>query len=228
MPDGARTSHYRHQYLAAFARWFWLAILCVVVATAGAFVMTAIQTPVYRATTILFVGQKSSNVPLVDTQLVTTYQQLISQPAVLGTAAGQVGGITSTDLAKNIQTAVESNTSLIDVSVDDPDPNRAATLSNAVAEAFISKISGQAIAASYPVVIMQPAVPPTTPDRPKPLLNTLIGGIGGLVVAIVLIQLLDVVDTRTHHAQPVEKVSHLNTLQGSDTSNVPDGVEGSI
>src|SRR6185437_10114608 len=137
MPDEARTSSYRHRLLAAFARWFWLAALCVVVATAGTFVVTEIQTPVYRATTILFVGQQSANVPLVDTQLVTTYQQLISQPAVLAAAASQVGGISSTELARSVQTAVENNTSLIDVSVDNADPNRAAALSNAIAGAFI-------------------------------------------------------------------------------------------
>ncbi|HLV97932.1 MAG TPA: Wzz/FepE/Etk N-terminal domain-containing protein [Ktedonobacterales bacterium] len=222
MPDEVRTSRSIHRYLAAFARWFWLAILCVVVAAAGTFVMTAMQTPVYRATTVLFVGQQSANVPLVDTQLVTTYQQLINQPAVLAAAASQVGGISSTDLARSVQTAVEGNTSLIEVSVDDADPNRAAALSNAVAGAFIAKMSGQPIAASYPVVIFQPAVPPTTPDHPKPVLNTLVGGACGLVIALVLIQLLDALDNRTHPALPAEKKPHLNGNQGSNTQHLTD------
>lgn len=222
MPDESRTGRYGHRYLAAFARWFWVVALCVIVATAGTFVMTEIQTPVYRATTVLFVGQQNANVPLVDTQLVTTYQQLINQPAVLAEAASQVGGISSTDLAKYVQTAVEGNTSLIDVSVDDSNPNRAAELSNAVASAFISKMKGQVITASYPVVIFQPAVPPTTPDHPKPVFNTLIGGAFGLVMALVLVQLLDVIDNRTRLAQPAEKTSPLNNHQGSDTQNLTD------
>ncbi len=221
MPDEARTSHDEHRYLAALARWFWLIALCVVVATAGTFAMTQLQTPIYRATTVLFVGQKSANVPLVDTQLVTTYEQLVSQPAVLTAAANQVGGISSTDLANAVQTAVEGNTSLIDVSVDDATPQRAAALSNAVAEAFVSKISGQAIAASYPVVIIQPAIPPPAPDHPKPLLNTLIGGAFGLVLALVFVQLLDFVDDRARPALPVEKKAHL-THQESESKNLTD------
>lgn len=222
MPEEARTGRHAHWYLVAFGRWFWLAALCVIVAVAGTFVMTQIQTPVYRATTVLFVGQQSTSVPLVDIQLVTTYQQLINQPAVLSEAASQVGGISSADLARSVQTAVENNTSLIDVSVDDVDAHRAALLSNAVAGAFISKISGQAIAASYPVVVMQPAVPPATPDHPKPLLNTIIGGLLGLVIALVLVYLLDLIDSRAHPAQPVEKAAHLNGNQGSDTKKLTD------
>src|SRR5215470_849789 len=101
MPDEARTSRYGHRFLAALAHWFWVAALCVVIAAAGTFVMTAIQTPVYRANTILFVGQQSVNVPVVNTQLVVTYQQLSSLPAVLTAAASQVGGISSADLARS-------------------------------------------------------------------------------------------------------------------------------
>ncbi len=222
MPGEAHTNQHTHRYLAAFARWFWLAALCVVVAAAGTFLVMAMQTPVYRATTVLFVGQQSVNVPLADTQLVTTYQQLISQPAVLTEAASQVGGISSTDLARYVQTSVEGNTSLIDVSVDDADPRRAAVLSNAVAGAFLSKISSQAIAASYPVVIMQPAVPPPTPDHPKLLLNTIVGGLFGLVIALVLVYLLNLVEHSTPPAQPVEKTPHLNGNQGSTTHKLAD------
>jgi capsular polysaccharide biosynthesis protein len=215
MADETHTSRYGRRYLAIFVHWFWLVAICVVVAAAGTFVITKIQTPVYRATTILFVGQQNANVPLVDTQLVTTYQQLISQPAVLAEAANRVGGISATNLARYVQTAVESNTSLIDVSVDDSDPNRAAALSNAVAGAFISKISGQVITASYPVVIIQPAVPPTTPDHPKLWLNTLLGGTFGLVIAMVLVHLLEVVDNQMPPAPPVEEKSRHNN-QRSD------------
>lgn len=222
MPDEARTSRDGHRYLAAFARWFWVAALCVVVATAGTFVVSEMQTPVYRATTVLLVGQQNTNVPLVDTQLMTTYEQLVNQPAVLTQAASQVGGISSADLARNVQTSVEGNTSLIHVSVDDPDPNRAAALSNAVAEAFISKIKGQVITANYPVFIFQPAFPPPTPDHPKPLLNTLIGGAFGLVLALVLVYLLDVVDNRARPAQVVEKTAPANDHRGSDAKNWTD------
>ena len=101
-------------------------------------------------------------------------------------------------------------------------PSRAAALSNAVAGAFISKISGQAITASYPVVVIQPAIPPAAPDHPKPLLNTLIGGAGGLVIALVFIQLLDAADARTRSARPVEKTAHVNNNRGSDTSKLTD------
>ncbi len=217
MLDEARTNPSIQRYLAALVRWSWLAAFVVIVALTGTFVVTTMQTPVYRATTVLFVGQQSANVPLVDTQLVTTYQQLISQPAVLAAAASQIGGISSADLARSVQTTVESNTSLIDVSVDASDPNRAAALSNAVAGAFISKISDQAIAASYPVVIFQPAVPPTAPDHPRLWLNTLIGGACGLVIALVLVYLLDLADQRADPAWLSEKKRHLTHDQSSAT-----------
>jgi capsular polysaccharide biosynthesis protein len=106
--------------------------------------------------------------------------------------------------------------------VDDPDANRAARLSNAVAGAFISQISGQVVTAGYPVVIFQPAVAPTTPDHPKPLLNTLIGGTFGLAVAIILVQLLDVLDTRTRAAQPADNRVYPNSNQKDNSTDLAD------
>ncbi len=204
MPGKAGTTPSARRYLAAFVSWFWLAGLCVMVGAAGAFGMTEIQTPMYRATTVLFIGQQSASVPLVDTQLVTTYAQLIRQPVVLSEAARQVGGIAPDDLARQVQASAESNTSLLDVSVDDPDANRAASLANAVAAVFISDISSQVITAAYPVVVFQPATPPATPDHPKPVLNTLVGGAFGLAVAIVLVHLLNVLERRRRAALPAE------------------------
>lgn len=222
MPDEAHTNRDEHRYLAAFARWFWVAILCVVVAMAGTLGITVIQTPIYRATTVLFVGQQNANVPLADAQLVTTYEQLVNQPAVLADAASRVGGISPTDLARSVQTSVEGNTSLIDVSVDDSNPNRAAALSNAVAQAFIAKIKDQVITASYPVVVFQPAVPPAMPDHPKLWFNTLIGGAFGLVLAIVLVHLLDAADTRARPAQVAEKNIPSPQPSGGDAKNLTD------
>jgi capsular exopolysaccharide synthesis family protein len=101
------------------------------------------QPPVYRATTLLTInqqlpGQDAYSSLLASDQLVVTYEALISQPVVLTRAAHQVGGVSATQLAQRVTVQDQPGTQIIQLSVDDSSPNRAATLANAVAAAFIA------------------------------------------------------------------------------------------
>jgi capsular polysaccharide biosynthesis protein len=193
----AQTRWDSHRYLGALLHWLWLLALCTVIGAAGTFLVTKkLQPPIYRATTILVVDQQNAPDPTASEKLATTYANLITQPIVLQTAAGQVGHISATELAKRIQAYAQSNTALIVISADDPDPARAAVLANAVGSVAITALSQLGLAVKYPVVIFQPAVPPTAPDHPNAIQNSLVGGALGFAFAAVLIYMLDLLEGR--------------------------------
>jgi|SRR5579859_2138461 len=191
MIDKSYPSRKVSSYVTAFGRWLWLIALCTVLAGGGTFIVTKLQQPVYRATTILAFNGEPVADPSLSSQVASMYAKLITQPVVLQQAASQVGGISATDLANSVQAAPDSNSGLlIDVSADATNPNRAAALANAVASAFISTINEQGLADKYPLIVFQPALPPTTPDHPKPLQNGLIGGVLGFAIAVALVYML--------------------------------------
>jgi succinoglycan biosynthesis transport protein ExoP len=275
------------KYLGTMVRWIWLLVLCTALGAGGAFAASKIQPPVYRATALLIVdqnavGQDTYSSVLASDQLVTTYVNLINQPAVLQKAAALAGGITASQLGTRLHVAAESGTQVIQVQADDPNPQRAADLANDVAAAFISvqqqtaaaefndandqlnqqlnavaaeidsltsqistlrandptspriqtlqqqltaaqarrdslqNISGQLIVqgltASNNLRVFQPAIPPTTPDHPKVMLNTLLGGTVGLLLAIGTALLFEFLDDRLRSPEDVETVSTLPTL----------------
>ena len=132
-----------HEHLAVIARWLWLLGLCAVIAAGGAFTVSKMQPSVYRATTLLTInqqlpGQDPYSSLLASDQLVVTYEALISQPVVLTRAAHQVGRISPTQLAQQVTVQDQPGTQIIQLSVDDTSPHRAAALANAVAAAFIA------------------------------------------------------------------------------------------
>ena len=101
------------------------------------------QPSVYRATTLLTInqqlpGQDAYSSLLASDQLVVTYEALISQPVVLTRAAHEVGGSLAAQLAQRVTVQDQPGTQIIQLSVDDTSPHRAAALANAVAAAFIA------------------------------------------------------------------------------------------
>src|SRR5258706_13375744 len=132
-----------HTYLAIARRWLWLLAVCTVIAAGGALAVSMRQPKVYRAITLLTInqqlpGQDAYSSLLASDQLVVTYTALISQPVVLARAAGQVGGISAPQLAQRVKVQDQAGTQIIQLSVDDPSPHRAAQLANAIAAAFIA------------------------------------------------------------------------------------------
>ncbi|MGZ3598563.1 MAG: hypothetical protein ACXWQR_05700 [Ktedonobacterales bacterium] len=177
-------------------RWRWLLGLCVLLGVVGTFAVSKLQPPVYRATAVLVVASESAPSPDEGTQLAITYAPLVIQPIVLQRAASVVGHVSARELAGRVHSTAESNSALIDISVDDTNPSRAATRANAVATVFTSVLVEQGLSVRYPVVVFQQAAPPAAPDHPSPTRNAVIGGALALALAIVLIHLLDLWESR--------------------------------
>jgi len=75
-----------------------------------------------------------------------------------------------------------------------------------------TQLVAQNLAASNDIRVFQPAVPPTVPDHPKPVINTAIGGVLGLVLAASAVFLFEILDDRVRTPEEVEELTGLPTI----------------
>ena len=100
------------------------------------------------------------------------------------------------------------NTTLIELDVDNSNPQVAAQLANEVSQRFAEYANSQLSA----VVHIEPAVQPTTPIRPKPSTYGLIGALVGLALAIALIVIFEWSADLLSRPDEVQELLGLETL----------------
>src|SRR4051794_39190931 len=81
----------------------------------------------------------ATNDPTTVTTGLATSRALLIGPAVLGPAAKRIPGMTEDQLAASVTGAVEPDASILDVSVADTDPQRAALAASTVATTFLAQ-----------------------------------------------------------------------------------------
>jgi capsular exopolysaccharide synthesis family protein len=116
-------------------------ILGLVVGAGIGFAITKIQVPVYEATTSVFVSRtrQQSNLDMLslsDEQLLAINLQLAQSRPVLNEVISQLGDKISPN---DIQVSAIPNTLIIQIKVQDTDPQRAATIANLLVQALIQQ-----------------------------------------------------------------------------------------
>lgn len=111
----------------------------LVLGAALGFAVSRLQTPVYEAKTQILISRarQQSNtdmLPIGEDQLVTTNVQLTKSQPVLDAASAQLGSKINAD---NIQVNAISNTLMIQIKVQDIDPQRAAAIANTLVQVLI-------------------------------------------------------------------------------------------
>ena len=131
------------QYASVFWRRAWLILLCVALGGGSALVASQLTTPVYRASAKLLLNEAllaqtaayARNPPFE--RLAMTSIELMTTRAVFGAVIQRLGLELSPDrLAEMVHVQIVRDTQLIEVSVEDTDPQRAARLANLIPEVF--------------------------------------------------------------------------------------------
>ena len=127
------------QYLQIAQRWAWLLVLGLVLGAGGGYLGTMYQSPVYKSSTKILVSrspeQSSTDFAyLNDQQLAQTYIQLLTTQPVLDAVEGTLGFPIKSD---QVNAQLVSNTQLVQLSVEDTDPDRAAQICNTLVEELI-------------------------------------------------------------------------------------------
>src|SRR5450755_1067895 len=194
-------------YYAMLARrWLWLILLGVALCGGGTFIASKLSRPVYQAAAFLSVDFQSSTSPYENTTasltIVPTYTKYITNPAILSPIVALHPGMTLPQLTGMIVVNQVPNTTLIELDVDNSNPQLAAQLANEVGQQFAEYANTQLPA----VIHIVPAVEPTTPIRPKPSTYGLIGALVGLGLAIALIVIFEWIDDRLSRPDEVQEL----------------------
>lgn len=120
-------------------------LLAFIVGGGSAFVASQLREPVYEATTTILINQAPGALPDADTVLQgqrvsSTYAELLHQRPVLEEVISNLGLSTDTeDLDKRISVIPIRDTNLLEVTVRDSDPYRAASIANEIVRVFVEQ-----------------------------------------------------------------------------------------
>ena len=132
-----------YRYFNIIWRRFWIIALLTIVFGASAFLISKQMTPIYQAATTVLINEAPATKTTDYTAIVTserlaqTYAQLMSKQPVLERVISQLNLlITPAQLKKRIFIQPVNDTTLIEVRVDDPDPEQAARITNTIVAEF--------------------------------------------------------------------------------------------
>ena len=132
------------QYVSILWRWSWLIVLCMTLAGAAAYFYSLQATPVYQASASLLINQARTGNSSADyTALLTgerlaqTYAELMRKRPVLEAVISNLQLPADADtLSKRVSIAPVRNTQLLNLTVEDSDPQRAADIANELVRVF--------------------------------------------------------------------------------------------
>jgi non-specific protein-tyrosine kinase len=129
--------------LELLRRNLWLLLLGLLLSGGAAYAFSYYQTPIYEAGTQVMVTRSSSEGPVSDLtqalnsqQISQTYVELLSQQWVRDAVAGRVGGEID---EKQVQISAATNTQILNLTVEDPDPARAASIADTLVDVLIEQ-----------------------------------------------------------------------------------------
>ena len=142
------------QYIALLLQWAWLIVLATLLAGAAAFITSKLQDPVYQASTKLLINEAPSTTTseytaiLTSERLARTYSELMTEDPILEAVIEQLNLNLEQDktdgnileaLAAATEVQLIRDTQLIELSVEDTDPEMAARIANTIVEEFIEQ-----------------------------------------------------------------------------------------
>lgn len=199
----------------------WVTVLVTGLATLLATVAyTLVQTPLYQASTRLFVtsvaGTSVSDLysgNRLSQERVLSYAQLIMGETLAQRTIDRLNlGMDATDLTESITARAKPDTVLIDVSVLDTSPVRARDIANGLSDEFVVMV--RELETPTPgaqpdarVVVEQRATVPPRPVVPKKKQNLAIGILIGGLLGVGLAFLRDVLDNTVKDRDDLERIT---------------------
>ncbi|GGM42552.1 polysaccharide biosynthesis tyrosine autokinase [Microbacterium saperdae] len=209
----------------------WIAILVLLlVGLAGGGAYAYLQAPKYVTSTQLYVSVRTEGAATGDLvqgttfarQMVTSYVDTIGTALVLDPVIEELGlDITARQLAGQISASTPLNTVMINISVTDTDPKRAAAIADQTAISFTDAVQNtlerpavEGGVSPVHVTVTNPAAVPSAPSSPNIPLLIIIGGLLGLAAGVGFAVLRTVLDTRIHTLHDLETLTDRPLLGG--------------
>ncbi|MFI8577879.1 YveK family protein [Rossellomorea aquimaris] len=171
-------------------------------------------TPVYQSSTQLLVNQAKTDQPALNQgeiqanlQLMKTYNVIIKSPTILEKVIADLDlDLTSSQLNEKITVGSEGDSQVINLSVQDTDPKKAAEIANKTASVFQNEIPSIMNVDNVSILAKAEVGEKQSPIKPKPVLNIAIAAVVGLMLGVGLAFLLEFLDNTIKTEQEVEKL----------------------
>lgn len=192
----------------------------VIVAVLGATAVTLLTTPLYQASTRLFVSTTSgSSVSDIyqgnrfSQERVISYSELLTGATLAQRTIDKLGlDMAATDLQEHVKANSKLDTVLINVDVLDESPVRARDIANTLSDEFVAMVREletpeNGAAPDARVIVEQRASIPLNPVVPKATRNIAVGLALGLLLGIGLAVLTDMLDNTVKDRKTVEEIT---------------------
>ena len=209
------------QYLNIVIKRLWLFMLLPVIAMAiSAYYTFFIIDPVFESNTTLYLVNRqvdpelaiAYNDLMAGQYLVKDYRELVKSRAVISAVINklQLTGISPDALAGKISVNTKNDTRIIEIKVQDKDPQMAGKVADATAEEFMVKIKD--LMKVENVNVIDKAQIPTSPINPRTSVNIAIALFIGLFAAAGLAFLIEYLDDTFKTAEDIESQMNLPVL----------------
>lgn len=196
----------------------WITVCVTTVATVlGAVVISLLTTPLYQASTRLFVSTTAGS-SLSDAyqgnrfsqERVVSYSELLMGQTLAQRTIDKLGlDMGADELRENIKASAKPDTVLLNVDVLDESPVRARDIANTISDEFVNMVREletpeDGARADARVVVEQRASIPNTPVVPETARNTAIGLALGLALGVGLAVIRDMLDNTVKDRETLE------------------------
>lgn len=219
------------QILKFLMRRFYLIMSFVLVAVGIAAVFSFfILKPVYEAQTQILVNQNNSGIEGLnysfiesELQLINTYYVIIKSPAILTKVVDELDlDISSEELSNQITLSNERESKVINIKVEDGNPEQAVVMANKIAEVFKKEIPDLMSIDNINILSQAKLSDDPKPVKPNKLLNITIAAVLGFMMGLGLALLIEMLDSTIKTEKDVEEIIDLpiigiiSTIQSSN------------
>lgn len=206
-----------------------LIIIIAAIATATSGIVSYfLLTPIYQTSTQILVNQSKSDQQVynpgevqTNLQLINTYNVIIKSPAILDKVIEQEKLDMSAGALNGLVTvSSEQNSQVVNITVQNEDPQTAANIANAIATTFKSEISTLMNVDNVNILTKAQIGENPSPINPKPVLNMAIALVVGLMAGVGLAFLLEYLDNTIKTEQDIENQLGLPVLGAITTINM--------
>ncbi|MEH7172719.1 YveK family protein [Priestia megaterium] len=206
---------------AVLRKRLWLIVLITIIAaTVSAVISFFVLTPVYESKTQILVNQAKNDQQLYNTQvvqtnvqLINTYNDIITSPAILDKVIKELKLDTSAaDLSDQIQVTSAEDSQVAQIVVQDTSAKRAADIANTTASVFQKEVPKLMNVDNVKVLSKAALGENPSPVKPQPLLNVAIAIVVGLMVGVGLSFLLEYLDNTLKTEQDIENILELPVM----------------
>lgn len=208
---------------------FWNKKLEIILVTLIAMLIGVIYSyfyivPEYKASTTLVLAQSSPSTEIntdgaitqtdvtLNSKLVSTYSEIIKSKSVLKEVVNSLNieGLSETNIKTSTSVQAVKDTEVIQITVKNLDPNKAAQIANKIAEVFSEKVVE--IYNISNVYILDKAEPSNSPSNINHSKDIIIFAFIGIVISVGLVLVLNMLDTTIKSEQDVENIPGLLVL----------------